>query len=86
MKGKTTASPYLSVAEVAAHFHVSVATIRQRRGLFAELQHVRTAPAGARGRVLIVRASVEALDARLQQPTQPAQSASDGLRLVKKRA
>ncbi len=76
MKGKTTASPYMSVATVAAFFGVSASSIYKARGIFAALRFV-----PINDRRMVLRASVEALDVQLQQP-----AASDGLRLVKKRA
>ncbi len=78
MKGRAVTSPYLSIAQTAAHFGVSYTTIRKQRGIFAALRIV-----PVNGRKLVVREDVEALDAQLQQPAQPA---SDGLRLVRKRA
>lgn len=72
-----TDSPYMTLKETAAHYRVHVTSVRFARGPLCELRHVKLGK-----RTLILRESVEALDAKLRRQSS---AASDGLRLLERR-
>ncbi len=78
-------SPYMSLREVARHYRVSESAIRKGCGVFALLSITTTdlKPGHKRGRKLVLRSSVERVDALLQER---ASTAAGTLRLAKKRA
>jgi hypothetical protein len=78
-------SPYMSLREVARHFRVDESTVRKGCGVFALLRITSTdlEPGRKRGRKLVIRESVERVDAILEER---AAAATAPLRLAKKRA
>jgi hypothetical protein len=79
---KAKPSPYMTLKEAARHFRVDESTIRKGCGVFALLRITTTdlAPSRKRGRKLVMRESVERVDAILEKR---AAAASDSLKLVK---
>ena len=75
-------SPYMTLREVARHFRVDESTIRKGCGLFSILRMTTTdlEPGRTRGRKLVMRESVERVDAILEKR---AAAAPDSLKLVK---
>ena len=82
---KLDSSPYMTLREVAGHFRVDESTIRKGCGVFALLRVVTTdlEPGRKRGRKLVMRESVECVDAILEER---AASSAAPLRLAKKSA
>ena len=69
-----SASPYMSVKEVAAHYGVGETSVRRSRGDLGELKRVKMGK-----RILIMRASVEALDRKLARIAKAASDPVDEL-------
>lgn len=82
---KPAPSPYMSLREVARHFRVDESTIRKGCGVFALLRVTATdlEPGRKRGRKLVLRESVERVDAILEER---AAAAASPIRLAKRRA
>lgn len=73
-------SPYMTLKEVARHFRVDESTIRKGCGIFALLRIVTTdlEPGRKRGRKLVLRVSVERVDAILEDRA----AATNSLKLI----
>lgn len=82
---KSECSPYMTLKETARHFRVDESTIRKGCGVFALLRITTTdlEPGGKRGRKLVLRDSVERVDAILEERTS---ASAAPLRLAKKSA
>jgi transposase len=82
---KSECSPYMTLKEAARHFRVSESSIRKGCGVFAMLRITTTdlEPGRKRGRKLVLRESVERVDALLQER---AAASAAPLRLAKKSA
>jgi hypothetical protein len=82
---KSDRSPYMTLKEAARHFRVDESTIRKGCGVFALLRLTTTdlEPGRKRGRRLVMRESVERVDAILEERSA---AAAGTLRLAKKRA
>ncbi len=71
-----TASPYMTIKEVAAYYRVGLTTVYESRGDFADLKRVKVEG----GNILILRSSVEALDRKLARIAKAASDPVDELR------
>lgn len=67
-------SPYMTIKEVTAHYRMSETSVRASRGDFGELKRVKMGK-----RILITRASVEALDRKLARIARAANDPVDEL-------